>query len=171
MDSVVPSELPKGWQWVSHGAIAEINPKLPFDVADDTLVSFIPMPAVEAVSGQVDCSAIRKYAEVKKGYTQFIDGDVILAKITPCMENGKIAILKKLRNGIGCGSTEFHVSRPSQAVDGKYLFYYFSQERFRQEARRNMTGSAGQLRVPKRFFEQYPVPLPPLAEQKRIEGI
>lgn len=169
MIDVNSKELPKGWCWVQHKDIAKINPKLPFDnLSDSTLVSFVPMSAVEVVSGKYDLSQIRQFGEVKKGYTSFINGDVIFAKITPCMENGKIAVLDNLTNGVGFGSTEFHVSRLTSLTHRKYLFYFFTQKAFRRDAQQHMTGSAGQLRVPKTYFEQIFIPLPPLSEQHRI---
>jgi type I restriction enzyme, S subunit len=126
------------------------------------------MASVEEKTGRYNLSDIRPYGAVKKGYTQFVDGDLIFAKITPCMENGKIAIVENLVNGIGCGSTEFHVSRAASLINRKYLFYYFNREELRRDAQRNMTGSAGQLRVSKSFFAEVEIPLPPLAEQQRI---
>jgi type I restriction enzyme S subunit len=110
----------------------------------------------------------RKYSEVKKGFTPMTDEDVIFAKITPCMENGKIAIVDSLRNKIGFGSTEFHVFRNLSAVLNRYLFYYFIQLKIRYEASQNMTGAVGQRRVPKKFLEDLSIPLPPLPEQHRI---
>ncbi len=159
--------LPAGWAWVLHSEIALINPPKP--KGDESLeVSFLPMPAVEEKTGNYSLSQTRKLGEVRKGYTGFTEGDLIFAKITPCMENGKVAYLNKLVNGIGFGSTEFHVSRPMQIVLGKYLFHYYVQESFRKKAQRNMTGSAGQLRVPTNYFAEQPVPLPPLPEQRAI---
>ncbi len=169
MIDVNSKELPKGWCWVQHKDIAKINPKLPFNNIDDsTLVSFVPMSAVEVVSGKYDLSQIRQFGEVKKGYTPFTDGDLIFAKITPCMENGKIAVLDNLTNSVGFGSTEFHVSRLTSLTHRKYLFYFFTQKAFRRNAQQHMTGSAGQLRVPKMYFEQIFIPFPPFSEQHRI---
>jgi type I restriction enzyme, S subunit len=126
------------------------------------------MSSVEEKTGRYNLSDIRLYGTVRKGYTQFVDGDLIFAKITPCMENGKIAVVENLVNGVGCGSTEFHVSRAASLINRKYLFYYFNREELRRDAQRNMTGSAGQLRVSKSFFEEVEIPLPPLAEQQHI---
>ncbi len=164
------SELPEGWIFGRLENIAEINPKLPYnDYSDNMEVSFLPMRVVEEQTGIFDLSINKKYIEVKKGYTSFIDGDIIFAKITPCMENGKIAIVDKLKNGIGFGSTEFHVIRlyGDQFIK-KYLFFYLVQKTFRNGAQRNMTGSAGQLRVPTNYIRQTLLPFPPLAEQRRI---
>jgi type I restriction enzyme S subunit len=126
------------------------------------------MAAVEAATGRVDASRVRPYSEVAKGYTRFSEGDVLFAKITPCMENGKIAVARGLTNGAGYGSTEFHVLRPLGHVSGELVMYYLLQDDFRREARRHMAGTAGQLRVPAWFVSEAPFPLPPLTEQHRI---
>ncbi|MBE6962748.1 MAG: restriction endonuclease subunit S [Ruminococcaceae bacterium] len=144
-----------------------INPKsLGFD--DNLEVSFVPMSKV-GENGEFDPSDVKEYHEVKKGFTYFQDGDVLFAKITPCMENGKGAIACELKNGIGFGSTEFHVLRPlTEHVSSKWLFYLLSWPSFRKEAEKNMTGSAGQKRVPKSFLEGYSVTVPTLKEQQNI---
>ena len=110
----------------------------------------------------------RKLRDVKKGYTYFANGDVVFAKITPCMENGKIAIAKNLKNGIGFGTTEFHVIRAKSNVLPKWIYYILRQPFFRDIAKGKMTGSAGQKRVPAQFLDKFKIPLPPLAEQKKI---
>ncbi|HEV7350961.1 restriction endonuclease subunit S [Telluribacter sp.] len=162
-------DLPVGWASVEIIEVSAINPKLPFDTIDDDLeVSFLPMKNVEEVSNYIHLDEIRKYANVKKGYTPMINGDVIFAKITPCMENGKIAVVHSLKNGIALGSTEFHVFRCNGASLNKFLFYFLVQERTRQIAAQNMTGAVGQRRVPKQFLQSYSIPLPPLPEQHRI---
>lgn len=165
-------ELPESWIWTRLGEIAEVNPKLQKDdISYDMKVSFLPMKAVEERTGKFDLSIIKKYSEVRKGYTPFADGDIIFAKITPCMENGKIAIVNNLKNGIGFGSTEFHVVRLIEDNFSKeYVFLYLLQEHFRREAQRYMKGTAGQLRVPKRFMEEALIPLPPISEQQQIVG-
>ena len=147
------------------GDVCIINPKTP--VIDDNLtVSFIPMPKV-GENGEFDASEIKEYREVKKGFTYFQNGDVLFAKITPCMENGKGAVARMLENGIGFGSTEFHVLRPKDGnVLSKWIYYLLSWSNFRKEAENNMTGSAGQKRVPKSFLENYNVMLPPPEKQK-----
>ena len=110
----------------------------------------------------------RRYGDVRKGYTHFADGDVLLAKITPCFENGKAAIAKGLRNGIGCGTTELHVLRPSKAICPEYLYHFVHQESFRHSAVPHMTGTAGQLRLPISYIEDVNLPIPPRDEQRRI---
>ncbi|MEA1985768.1 MAG: restriction endonuclease subunit S [Euryarchaeota archaeon] len=160
-------QLPQKWSWASHSQISIINPPKP-DGEESLEVSFLPMPAVEEQTGKYSLSETRKLGKVRKGYTGFIEGDVIFAKITPCMENGKVAYIEKLVNGVGFGSTEFHVSRPASNISGKYLFHYLVQHIFRKEAQRNMTGTAGQLRVPTNYFAEQPFPLCSLPEQQAI---
>ena len=151
--------LPNGWAIVTVKEVTEINPKLPFDLIDENIeVSFLPMKLVEEESNKIHLTEFRKYSEVKKGFTPMTDGDVIFAKITPCMENGKIAMVHSLRNKIGFGSTEFHVFRSLSAVLNRYLFYYLIQLKTRYEASQNMTGAVGQRRVPKKFLEDLSIP-------------
>jgi len=147
----------------------EVNPKIDRTTLHDDLdVSFVPMAAVEALSGDIDVSTIRKYAEVKKGYTHFRDGDILFAKVTPCMENGKMAIARKLVNGVGFGSTEFHVLRPRAGVDARYIYYFVSSQTFRKEASGHMTGAVGLRRVPSAYLEEQLIPLPDIERQREI---
>jgi type I restriction enzyme S subunit len=147
----------------------EVNPKIDrSSLHDDLDVSFVPMAAVEALSGGIDVSTVRKYAEVKKGYTHFRDGDILFAKVTPCMENGKMAIARKLVSGIGFGSTEFHVLRPRAGVDARYVYYFVSSQTFRKDASGHMTGAVGLRRVPSAYLEEQLIPLPHIDEQRRI---
>lgn len=147
------------------GEVCLINPKS-CTLRDDTEVSFIPMTKV-GEHGEFDASEIKNYSEVKKGFTNFQNGDILFAKITPCMENGKGAIAHNMKNGIGFGSTEFHVLRPdTDKITSEWLYYLTTWETFRKEAERNMTGSAGQKRVPKTFLENYVVNLPDIDTQK-----
>ena len=165
-----PYELPKGWKWVRLGEVCEINPskKEITHISDDLEVSFIPMDAVDEGQGEIVSPEIRKIKDVRKGYTYFKEGDVIFAKITPCMENGKCAIAKNLVNKLGFGSTEFHVIRPLNSVLSEWIWFYLRQQHIREEATKYFTGSVGQQRVPKEFLENLLLPLPPLPEQKRI---
>ena len=160
---------PQGWGTATIGALCALNPRSLMRTVEDHLsVSFIPMAAVEAKTGRIDLSQHRNYGEVSKGYTRFAEGDVLFAKITPCMENGKIAIARGLTNGCGCGSTEFHVLRTRSGLSQEFLYFFLLQDEFRKEAQRNMAGTAGQLRVPGPWLTEAPIPLPPLAEQRRI---
>lgn len=147
--------------------ICTFNPKTPA-LVDSLEVSFVPMPKI-GERGEFDPSEIKEYREVKKGFTNFQNGDVLFAKITPCMENGKGAVARALKNGYGFGSTEFHVLRPDcNKVTSKWLYYLTSWSEFRKVAESNMTGSAGQKRVPKTFLENYEVELPELQKQKEM---
>ena len=147
------------------GEVCLINPKS-CTLRDDTEVSFIPMTKV-GEHGEFDASEIKNYSEVKKGFTNFQNGDILFAKITPCMENGKGAIAHNMKNGIGFGSTEFHVLRPdTDKITSEWLYYLTTWKTFRKEAERNMTGSAGQKRVPKTFLENYVVNLLDIDTQK-----
>jgi type I restriction enzyme S subunit len=126
------------------------------------------MAAVDDISGAIVAAETRPIGDVWQGYKRFLEGDVIFARITPCMENGKAAIATGLLNGIGLGSTEFHVLRPTKEGSAKWVYHFVRQQAFRQEASRAMTGTAGQLRVPAAFMAEAPIPIPPLAEQERI---
>lgn len=163
------SELPEKWTASTISEVADINVRPKKDeLDDDTLASFIPMKCVEAESGRFAPPEDKKVGEVKKGYTPMRDGDVIFAKVTPCMENGKAAVVRGLTNGIGFGSTEFYSLRPKDNLSPEFLFYFVIQQGFRREAEKKMTGAVGLRRVPKNFIEDYPIPLPPLPEQRRI---
>src|SRR6267378_3319568 len=162
-------DLPSGWTLAALRDVAIINPTNPTNVpADETRVSFVPMAAVDELSGLMNASATRSWSEVKKGFTRFQDGDVVFAKITPSMENGKVALAANLFNGVAAGTTEFHVLRPQPGMAGRYLLHYLLQETFRRRARARMSGTAGQLRVPKQFLEEESLPLAPAPEQQRI---
>lgn len=151
---------------------AEINPPLPKGRAPLPIdsVAFVPMAQV-GEDGSIRSIESRPFSEVSKGYTQFYENDVLLAKITPCMENGKAAMVSGLPTLVGCGSTEYHVLRAREGTWPRYLFHSVWNEPFRNLAAKNMTGSAGQKRVPRSFLECHKIPLPSLAEQKRIAVI
>ena len=147
----------------------EINPKKPRDIDDNLEVSFVPMTAVTE-KGEIDASITKEYMNVKKGFTYFEEEDVLFAKITPCMENGKGCIAQNLSNGIGMGSTEFHVLRPISDVSNPYWIYVLTiLNDFRVLARNKMTGTGGQLRVPVTFLENFMVALPPIEKQDEFE--
>ncbi|MDQ3118423.1 MAG: restriction endonuclease subunit S [Verrucomicrobiota bacterium] len=150
------------------GDICEVNPSPNYDLTGDENCTFIPMDAVDDTFGTIVRRKIRRICEVETGYTFFREDDVLFAKITPCMENGKCAIAKKLTNKIGFGSTEFHVIRPNVDIISSWIFFFIRQERVRQRAQHRMTGSAGQKRVPAAFINELEIPLPDPGEQKRI---
>ena len=163
------AQLPAKWASGKIGEISDVNPRLDKSrFASNLEVCFVPMHAVGAENGKIDVSARRRFAEVEKGYTGFKQGDVLFAKITPCMENGKMAVVPEVHGGLGFGSTEFHVLRPTVGIFAKYLYYFVSSKRFRADAEHNMTGAVGQRRVPTTYLAESEIPLPPLAEQHRI---
>ncbi|MEN9435048.1 MAG: hypothetical protein RLZZ422_2637 [Pseudomonadota bacterium] len=162
-----PFELPKGWEWVRLGAVAEINPRN--QAQDDTLVSFIPMALISTFTDGRHSQETKVWSEVKQGFTHFAEGDIGVAKITPCFENGKAAIFSNLKNGIGAGTTELHVVRPfGQTLVPRYILIYLKSPQFLLEGESHMTGTAGQKRLPKEFVASNPFPLPPYPEQIRI---
>lgn len=149
------------------GDICSINPRQNQDIFPNGKISFIPMAAV-STNGQVDLSNTIDSSNVKN-YTIFRDGDILFAKITPCMENGKGAIVRNLLNGYGAGSTEFITLRPNgNIVTAKWLYLYLSQRSFRWNCQQHMTGSAGQKRVPPKFLASCEIPVPTISEQERI---
>jgi len=161
-------ELPKGWQWTELESIGIINPRHPSNLDLSLEVSFTPMSAISENISNFNFTDIRTLKQVKKGYIHFAEGDVLIAKITPSMENGKAAVARNLVNGLGCGTTELHVIRPLGKILPDYIYNFIHQESFRKQASANMTGTAGQLRVPTNYIKSALIPLPPLNEQRRI---
>lgn len=158
------------WPLKPLSAVAEINPKRPTELRkfnDATQVSFVPMAAVCEKRGAIKELITRPFGEVKKGFTYFADGDVIFAKITPCMQNGKSAVASGLVNGLGFGSTEFHVLRPTKA-EADWIYFFVRSQAFREEAARHFQGSAGQQRVPEDFLHNALIPDAPPKDQIRI---
>lgn len=147
--------------------VCEINPSKQIDLSLDDKISFVPMDSV-SVRGDIDTSKSISVSSIKT-YSVFREGDVLFAKITPCMENGKGCIAHGLLNGYGAGSTEFIVLRPdSRLLTNKWLYYFLSQQSFRQECKQHMTGSAGQKRVPPKYLGNCSIPVPSISEQQRI---
>ncbi len=168
-DYLVTLVEPQVWPSMTIEEIAVVNPRADKSSIPDNLpVSFVPMPAVGAGDGSIQVEVTRPAGEVKKGFTAFLEGDVLFAKITPCMENGKMAVVPELVNGYGFGSTEFHVLRPKSSMDAKYLYYYVSSQSFRREAERHMSGAVGQRRVPTFYLKECTIPVAPLNQQKYI---
>lgn len=165
-----PVKLPDTWVFASISDVADVNSRsfcpLPSAVAKS--VHFVPMSAVTAEFGGIDVSSKRPLGEVQKGYTSFLADDVLFAKITPCMENGKLAVVPPLQDHIAYGSTEFHVLHAKDQVQPNWLACFLSQSAFRRLARQNMTGSAGQLRVATTWLADALIPVAPAAEQTRI---
>lgn len=164
--------LPESWNLarLSDPGVSTLNPKKSEvkDIAAETELTFVPMSAVDDDTGTIARPDARTLGVVRKGYTYFAEGDVIFAKITPCMENGKCAIARGLRNGIGFGSTEFHVVRAGTRTIPEWLHLILRSKQVREDARKAMHGAAGQQRVPVGFLEQLDIPIPPIAEQHRL---
>ncbi len=165
----VPFAIPEKWKWVRVSDVAHTNPKVTAQTSS-TEVSFIPMAALSAgYTSQITLDAKRSWGTVKNGYTKFTNGDVLLAKITPCFQNRKSAIAKKLSNGIGCGSSEFHVLRVSKKyVTQEYLLMFLKSQWFITYGVENFKGTAGQQRLGTSDLKNCLFPLPPLSEQHRI---
>ncbi|MFN7177512.1 MAG: hypothetical protein ACK4MX_11570, partial [Thermaurantiacus sp.] len=160
-----PFPLPRGWAWTQIAELGLISPRN--EAPDNLEASFVPMPMIAAEYGVANEHEPRRWGEIKKGYTHFAEGDVGLAKITPCFENGKSTVFRNLAGGIGAGTTELHVVRPL-FVEADYIVLFLKSPQFIETGIPKMTGTAGQKRVPTEYFTSSPFPLPPLAEQRRI---
>ena len=168
-----PIKNTKGWERKELSNCCYVNPKKSeINCFTDNLeVSFVSMASVSE-KGDINTNEIKLYKEVKAGFTYFYENDVLFAKITPCMENGKGAIARGLKNNIGFGSTEFHVLRPKNGIsNSEWLYHLTALPVFRDSAEKNMTGSAGQKRVPVSFFDKFFVPLPPISLQDEFATI
>jgi type I restriction enzyme S subunit len=163
-----------GWKIKTLAEACQIKPpkaEARRALAGTDMVSFVPMENL-GIDRKVFVAAQDKALdEVSGSYTYFADGDVLLAKITPCFENGKLGIAANLTNGIGFGSSEYIVFRPDKSLDKEWLYYFLSQESFRNKNAKRMSGAVGHKRVSKEFIESHPIPVPPLPEQQRIVGI
>lgn len=161
------------WEEKRLGKVCKINPSKinTKNLSDDLEVSFFPMASLSEITGEIVGPEIRTLGKVKNGFTNFSEGDVVFAKITPCMENGKSAIIGKLINDIGYGTTEFYVLRCGEELSNKYLHHIVRSKKFRDEAKQNMTGAVGQQRVPKKYMEDYTLNLPTFSEQTEIVRI
>ncbi|WP_282127006.1 N-6 DNA methylase [Marinifilum flexuosum] len=154
----------------SLSEISTINPvKSELKGIDQDLeVSFVPMADLNENNISFQPKEVKKLNEVIKGYTYFADNDVLLAKVTPCFENGKAGLAKDLVNTIGFGSSEFYVLRSNQLILPELLYYFVTSDNFKNEAIKQMTGTGGLKRVPKSFLSSYEVPVPPLNIQEEI---
>ena len=148
--------------------LCEINPKKSEVKEKDIEVSFVPMTDVSEQNYYFEPKQTKIISEVYKGYTYFAENDVLLAKITPCFENGKSAIARKLKNGIGFGSTEFIVFRTNDKTIPEWIYNFVANTQFIDEGKNHMTGSAGQRRLNIDFVRKYKIPLPPLEIQKKL---
>ena len=163
----IPFDIPGSWKWVRVAQIVTFNPKN--DLADDLETSFIPMPCVMDGFRNQHTFEIKLWKDIKKGYTHFAEGDVGVAKITPCFQNRKSIIFRNLKNGYGAGTTELTVVRTiNDTVLPEYLLWLFKTEYFIANGVKSFTGTAGQQRIHKDYLATCLIPLPPLAEQRRI---
>ncbi|WP_405383354.1 restriction endonuclease subunit S [Phascolarctobacterium sp.] len=160
-----PYEIPEGWKWVRLSGVYQINPKI--DAPKEIDAAFIPMEKISAGMVSEFSFDVQTWEKAKKGHTQFADNDVAFAKISPCFENRKSMILQGLPNGIGGGTTELIILR-SEFVIPKFTFWLVSDENFIRGGKQTYSGTVGQQRISMDFVKNYPVPLPPLADQQRI---
>ena len=157
------------WLKKKLSEVAQINPRrTPLERDDATSTSFVPMEAVDEILGEVTQTISQPYSKVKKGYTYFENGDVIFAKITPCMQNGKHAVVHNLIDGFGFGSTEFHVIRGSEEIVPEWIHYYLRRKQTLDAALKTFTGAVGQQRVPDAFLKDLEIPVPHPDTQRQI---
>jgi restriction endonuclease S subunit len=175
-------EVDPEWPMVKLGDVCELNPKKSevSSIARENIVSFLPMEDIGIIQ-DIHPQKERSISEVYNGYSYFRDNDVLIAKVTPCFENGKSGIARKLKQGIGFGSTELHVIRPSNKILPEYIYPYISSRNFLMIGKTKMTGTGGLQRLPVQFVLDFEIPFPPLeiqqeivakieAEQKVIDG-
>jgi type I restriction enzyme S subunit len=161
--------IPATWQQIRGRFVMSVNPASVRlrDLNDADEVSFVPMEAV-GENGGLNLERTKPLDEVGSGYTEFEDGDVVIAKITPCFENGKSALASGLKNGVAFGTTELHVLRAGKRLDKQFLFHLTTSHTFRMLGESEMYGAGGQKRVPPEFAKDFRIPLPPLDEQQTI---
>lgn len=166
-DDEKPFDIPESWKWVRVQEISCLNPKN--DLSDELEVSFIPMALVDDGYRNKHSFEIKKWGDIKKGFTHFADGDIGIAKITPCFQNRKSVVFRNLRNGYGAGTTELSIVRIlNDLLSRDFLLWFFKSAYFIENGMKSFTGTAGQQRIHKDYLSMCCVPLPPLAEQKRI---
>lgn len=177
LDAGSSKALPARWLETTLGNICDVNPPKPSvdELPDDAEIWFVPMAAIDADLGSIVTPEVRVAGEVRNRFRGFREGDVLMAKITPSMENGKAAVASGLLGGYGFGTTEFHVLRPFGGVPPEYVFFFLRRCSFREEAASRMSGKAGQKRVPAAFLESHDFPLaPPLTQVgivSRLSGL
>lgn len=166
-DDEKPFEIPEGWMWVRVQEITCLNPKN--NLPDDLNVSFIPMALIDDGYRNAYSFEIKSWRDIKKGFTHFADGDIGIAKITPCFQNRKSAVFRNLKNGYGAGTTELSIVRViNELLSQNFLLWFFKSAYFIENGVKSFTGTAGQQRIHKDYLAMCVFPLPPLAEQKRI---
>ena len=164
-DDEIPYDIPENWKWVRLGEVCELNPRNKLE--DNLEVSFIPMKLISDGYQNQHTYEIKKWKDIKNGFTHFKENDILVSKITPCFQNLKSCIAKNLVSKYGAGTTELHILRPFIAYN-LYILYFLKTPNFIKNGIKNMTGTAGQQRVPINYISTYLFPLPPLKEQERI---
>ena len=163
----VPFDIPESWKWVRVQSVVTLNPKNEID--DDVDAGFIPMTLVSDGFRNLHSFEVKKWGDIKKGFSHFADGDIGVAKITPCFQNRKSVIFRNLPNGCGAGTTELTISRViGETLNREYLLWFFKTAYFIENGVKSFTGTAGQQRIHKDYLANCLLPLPPLAEQHRI---
>ncbi|RHV69069.1 restriction endonuclease subunit S [Clostridium sp. OM02-18AC] len=166
----LPFKIPTSWYWVRLKDVFIINPRNKLE--DDLNVSFIPMPLIDDGYSGKHTSEVRSWKEVKTGFTHFAEGDIGIAKITPCFENRKSTVFINLTNGYGAGTTELHILRPiGNSILSQYLLAYLKSDYFVDNGKQTFTGAVGQQRIGKEYIENAYFPIPPKSEQERIVQI
>lgn len=167
IDEELPFDIPSSWEWCRIGSLFQVNPRN--DISDDTDVGFIPMALIKDGFRNEHTFEERKWKNIKSGFTHFADGDIVVAKITPCFQNRKSAIISQLPSGIGAGTTELHVLRDvTSMLFMPYFLLICKTNDFIENGVKNFSGTAGQQRVGKDYISNYFIPIPPINEQVRI---
>ena len=168
IEDEIPFDIPENWAWTRLKNVFQINPRNL--AADDLETAFIPMPLISDGFANKHTFETRRWCDVKNGFTHFQNGDVGIAKITPCFENRKSVVFRDLKNGVGAGTTELHILREiaPNTVLAEYALWFVKTECFINGGKANFTGTAGQQRVGKSYVENTLFPVPPVAEQHRV---
>ncbi len=167
IDDEIPFEIPDTWEWCRVGSLLQVNPRN--NISDDTDAGFVPMALIKDGFKNEHSFEERKWKKIKSGFTHFANNDVIVAKITPCFQNRKSAVVSNLPNGIGAGTTELHVLRDiTSQLCMQYILLLFKTNEFIENGVKNFSGTAGQQRIGKDFISNYLIPVPPVKEQERI---
>jgi hypothetical protein len=162
--------LPPGWRWARLGDEGKVNPERPATLgrSDEDATTFVPMASVDGEAGRIGTTEVRPFGRVKRGYVYYKDGDVLFAKITPCMQNGKHFVAANSIGGFGFASTEFHVVRPGPKVTADWVHTYLRLPRVLRDAEASFVGAVGQQRVPDDFLKQLDIPVPSTDEQRAM---
>ena len=167
IDDEIPFEIPDSWEWVRLGSLFQVNPRN--TLSDNTDAGFVPMPLLAGGFQSHHDFEVKKWGGIKKGFTHFADGDIVIAKITPCFQNRKSAVIENLPNQVGAGTTELYVLRDnSKILYMQYFLLICKTHAFIELGMKHFSGTAGQQRVGKDFVCNYLIPVPPIKEQHRI---